>query len=232
MYISANAAEYIAGIGALMLTSPTYLPLPGLLLLTPRTLQGMGLRAVLTTACPHLPLLETADAAALPALLGQQRFRLLVFDATLPGLPAARLLEQVWARWPAQPVLVLAGARLPRPLGQLVARGAGALLSRRAEPAQVVAAIDRLLLAAAPLPLPAEAAPRPPAPLPGPSARELDVLRLVAQDLGNHAIAQRLYLSVRTVESHRRTLLQKAGARSVVGLVLTAVRRGWLSLNE
>jgi len=52
--------------------------------------------------------------------------------------------------------------------------------------------------------------PRPPAPA-GLSARELEVARLVAQGLTNKAIAAQLHLSVRTVESHVRHMLTKAG---------------------
>ena len=51
--------------------------------------------------------------------------------------------------------------------------------------------------------------PRPPAPA-GLSARELEVVRLVARGLPNKAIAAQLHLSVRTVESHVRHLLAKA----------------------
>jgi DNA-binding NarL/FixJ family response regulator len=43
------------------------------------------------------------------------------------------------------------------------------------------------------------------------SARELDVVRLVAEGLPNKAIAAELQLSVRTVESHVRHVLAKAG---------------------
>jgi DNA-binding NarL/FixJ family response regulator len=52
--------------------------------------------------------------------------------------------------------------------------------------------------------------PRAPAPA-GLSARELEVVRLVADGLANKAIATRLHLSVRTVESHVRHVLAKAG---------------------
>ena len=55
-------------------------------------------------------------------------------------------------------------------------------------------------------------APRPRAPAPaGLSARELEVVRLVADGLANKAIATQLHLSVRTVESHVRHVLAKAG---------------------
>jgi DNA-binding CsgD family transcriptional regulator len=52
--------------------------------------------------------------------------------------------------------------------------------------------------------------PRAPAPA-GLSARELEVVRLVAEGLANKAIATQLHLSVRTVESHVRHMLAKAG---------------------
>jgi DNA-binding CsgD family transcriptional regulator len=52
--------------------------------------------------------------------------------------------------------------------------------------------------------------PRPSAPA-GLSARELEVVRLVAEGLANKPIAAQLHLSVRTVESHVRHVLTKAG---------------------
>ena len=61
------------------------------------------------------------------------------------------------------------------------------------------------------------------------SARELEVLRLVVADHCNEEIANNLFISVRTVETHRRNLLQKAGARTLVGLVARAVREGWVA---
>ena len=61
------------------------------------------------------------------------------------------------------------------------------------------------------------------------SRRELQVLRLVMDDHCNEEIANHLCLSVRTVESHRRTLLQKAGTRTLVGLATRAMRAGWVA---
>jgi predicted ATPase/DNA-binding CsgD family transcriptional regulator len=55
--------------------------------------------------------------------------------------------------------------------------------------------------------------PRPAAPA-GVSARELEVVRLVADGLANKAIAAQLHLSVRTVESHVRHVLAKAGVNN------------------
>ena len=62
------------------------------------------------------------------------------------------------------------------------------------------------------------------------TARELDVLRLVAAGLTNKAIAQRLAISEHTVKFHMRTLLAKLQAASRTEAVSVAVRRGLLAL--
>jgi DNA-binding CsgD family transcriptional regulator len=56
----------------------------------------------------------------------------------------------------------------------------------------------------------------------GVTAREADVLRLVAEGLANKEIASRLYLSPRTIEKHVESLLRKVGARSRTQLVTLA----------
>lgn len=56
--------------------------------------------------------------------------------------------------------------------------------------------------------------------------RELEVLRLLCQEFTSKEIAEKLFISYRTVEGHRRSMQEKTGARNIVGLVLYAVERG------
>jgi DNA-binding NarL/FixJ family response regulator len=56
--------------------------------------------------------------------------------------------------------------------------------------------------------------------------REVDVLRLIANENPTHQIAQKLFISVPTVETHRRHLMQKLGVKSVVGMVKFAMKHG------
>ncbi|MBK8340586.1 MAG: response regulator transcription factor [Flavobacteriales bacterium] len=56
--------------------------------------------------------------------------------------------------------------------------------------------------------------------------RELDVLRLICQELTTTEIAGKLFLSPRTVEGHRNNILQKTGARNTAGLVVYAMSKG------
>ena len=65
------------------------------------------------------------------------------------------------------------------------------------------------------------------APAPGHlTARENDVLRLLAQGLSSREIAQRLDLSPRTVENHRASISRRTGLNSVAQLTLHAVKLG------
>ena len=55
------------------------------------------------------------------------------------------------------------------------------------------------------------------------SAREIEILKLIAQEFSNPEIAKQLFISVRTVESHRRNILDKLGVKNTAGLVRYAI---------
>ena len=63
------------------------------------------------------------------------------------------------------------------------------------------------------------------------SAREREVLQLLAEGRTGAEIAQRLSLSQKTVETYRARLVEKLGIRDVAGLVKFAIQRGLVSLD-
>lgn len=58
------------------------------------------------------------------------------------------------------------------------------------------------------------------------SVREREVLRLILQERTTSEIAETLFISVNTVETHRNHLMQKLGARNLAGLVRLAIEKG------
>lgn len=62
--------------------------------------------------------------------------------------------------------------------------------------------------------------------------RELEVLKLIVQEHTNQEIAEKLYISSRTVDAHRRNLLQKTGARNTAGLVKYAFQHNLISSDD
>lgn len=58
------------------------------------------------------------------------------------------------------------------------------------------------------------------------TSREVEILQLIAQELTNKEIADKLNISPRTVHSHRRNLMQKIGVKNTAGLVRFAIQNG------
>ena len=58
--------------------------------------------------------------------------------------------------------------------------------------------------------------------------REKEVLRLIAEEYTNQEIADKLFLSPRTIDTHRRNLLQKLNVKNTAGLVKVAIKCGLL----
>jgi DNA-binding NarL/FixJ family response regulator len=64
------------------------------------------------------------------------------------------------------------------------------------------------------------------------SAREREVLQLLAEGHTNKTVSERLHLSVKTVESHRGNIMRKVGAKTLADLVKFAIRSGVTSLED
>lgn len=54
--------------------------------------------------------------------------------------------------------------------------------------------------------------------------REVEIIRLIASEMTNQEIADKLNISLRTVDTHRRNLLQKLGVKNTAGLVRYAIQ--------
>lgn len=56
--------------------------------------------------------------------------------------------------------------------------------------------------------------------------REIEILRMIAEEKTNNEIAKELFISPRTVDTHRRNLLQKLAVKNTAGLVKFAIQNG------
>lgn len=62
--------------------------------------------------------------------------------------------------------------------------------------------------------------------------RELEVLKLICKQLTARDIAEKLFISDRTVEGHRNTLLSKTDSKNIAGLVIYALKNKLISLDD
>jgi DNA-binding NarL/FixJ family response regulator len=61
------------------------------------------------------------------------------------------------------------------------------------------------------------------------TARELEVLKLIAEGLTNGEISDKLFTSKRTIETHRQNIIAKTQAKNTAALIKLAVSRGLIS---
>lgn len=65
--------------------------------------------------------------------------------------------------------------------------------------------------------------------IPNLTRREQEVLEAISEELTTQEISEKLFISVKTVETHRMNLMSKLGARNSVGLIKTALKKGLIS---
>ena len=64
------------------------------------------------------------------------------------------------------------------------------------------------------------------------SQRELEILNLICKEFSSQEIADRLFISFHTVESHRANMMSKAGVKNTAGLVRWAVENDFLDKSD
>ena len=62
------------------------------------------------------------------------------------------------------------------------------------------------------------------------SVREIQVVELIVKELSNDEIASELKISKRTVESHRKNIFKKTQVKSIIGLVILAIKNNLVQI--
>jgi len=68
--------------------------------------------------------------------------------------------------------------------------------------------------------------------VPGFSERELEIIKLICQQKTAKEIAQILFVSEKTVDFHRQKIIEKMNVKNITGLVVYAIKKGLVNMNE
>ena len=152
----------------------------------------------------------------------------LVLDLNMPGGSSLEAIPLIREESPETQVVVLTMQEEPAFARQALGAGAAGYVLKEAADEELVEAIRNAAAGERYLNprLGARIASAPPGPPDDLSEREAEVLRLIALGHTNAEIAQQLYLSVRTVETHRAHIQQKLGLSTRAELVSYALERG------
>ena len=171
---------------------------------------------------------EAGDGLELLSLLETILAHLVILDLSMPRLRGIEAVREVKKRYPAVKVLVLTMYR--EYLHQALSAGAEGYLLKEDADRELFSAIDNIRQGRSYISprLREELADSEvlvPEPL---SARETEVLNLIAGGKSNRDIAEILFISVRTVEAHRATILSKLNLRNTADLVRYAIEKGFV----
>ena len=202
-----------------------------------------GLRALLESYDDIQVLAECGDGHECLRQVEHHQPDVLLLDLTMPGLNGLEAARRVPGLSPGTKILVLSMHAGPEYIAQALRAGVAGYLIKDAAVDELRVALSALAAGRAYLSpaisqtvlhgylrsgkAPVDAG----AELDQLTARQREVLQLVAEGHSTRDIAARLHLSVKTIESHRGQLMDRLGIHDVPGLVRLAIRAGLVSAD-
>jgi two-component system, NarL family, response regulator LiaR len=195
-----------------------------------------GLKTALEATGDIRVVAEAGDGISAEGVIRRERPNVAIVDIGLPGRDGVALTRAIKAEAPQTHVVILTMHELDEEVLAALSAGADAYCVKSSDPATVINAVRIvagggayfdpriahvvLRRLGAPSPKPSADSPLTP--------RELDVLRLIADGIGNQEIADRLYIGLGTVKGHIRDILEKLSAADRTQAAVNAMRRGFL----
>lgn len=184
---------------------------------------------------------EAADGRQAIDLAERIKPDIILMDTAMPGLNGIEATETIHKRLPRTKVLMLSGYGYEDRVSAALRAGASGYVLKSATADELLGAIMQVyhsntylsesLVASAQVRNSLNGNDRAGAPEPVLSPREREVLQLVAEGFGNRGIAERLFISIKTVEAHKEHIAQKLGVRGNAELIRYAIRKGLIQVE-
>jgi DNA-binding NarL/FixJ family response regulator len=194
-----------------------------------------GLRSLLQQIGGVTVVAEAGDGREALALAAECRPDVALMDLSMPGLNGLEAVRLLRRDHPAVRVLVLSMHATEDYVSQALHAGAGGYLVKDAAPLELERALravmrgERFLSSSVNADIVERTLQRLEQGQPAAAvltARQREILQLIAEGQGTKEIAFRLGLSVKTVETHRAQIMERLDIRDVAGLVRYALRQG------
>lgn len=207
--------------------------------------QGLKL---LLEAQPDIQIIgEARTGTEVLALVQQLAPQVIVMDISMPGMDGLKACQLIRRQHPETQVLMLTMHESEEYFLQALRMGAAGYVVKKAAPAELCAAVRATALGgtflypglakalvrayltkqpAEPASIEASSKAGQAPPLSVLTAREVEVLKLVAEGRTSQEIADQLVLSVKTVQAHRANIMEKLGLRDITHLVRFAIHHG------
>lgn len=170
---------------------------------------------------------HAGNADSCMAFLQQQRPDVILMDINLPDKSGIELCKEVKDKYPAVYIIGLSTFNQQSFIEKMMANGASGYVLKNATQNELMEAIETVVKGKQYLSFDAATSLRKPdnqSNIPVITRREKEVLELIAEGHTNNAIAQKLFISSTTVDTHRKNLLIKLGAKNTASLIRIATQ--------
>lgn len=170
---------------------------------------------------------HATNATSCLAFLQHQQPDVILMDINLPDKSGIDLCSEVKEKYPAIQILGLSTFNQQSFIEKMINNGASGYVIKNATQQELMEAIHTVVKGKVYLSFDAALALRKPdtqSNLPVITRREKEVLELIADGMTNNVIAQKLFISSTTVDTHRKNLLSKLGAKNTASLVRIAAQ--------
>jgi len=186
---------------------------------------------------------EAGDGEEAVRLASQLKPDMIIMDIAMPKLSGIEATRQIKELLPSAMVLVLTGYDDDEYIFSLLEIGAAGYLLKDVSGDELINAI-RSVYAGEPVLHPVvtrklmarfklqAAGLTEPHTLNLLSKREMEVLKIAAKGISNKSIGEALFISVRTVQAHMRSIFNKLGVGSRSEAMVYGLRRGWFTLED
>lgn len=160
-------------------------------------------------------------------------YDVILIDYQMPDISGAQTAETILKHQPKVKILALSNYDELPYVEKMIASGAKGYVLKNIEPSQLLSGIKTILenktfysneVASKLLDAASKGTVTQILEKHGLTKRELEVLRMIAQEMTNEEIAEKLFVGKRTVDTHRQNLLNKLHARNTVGLIKAAYK--------
>lgn len=190
-----------------------------------------GINALLLNNNQYEVVALTTHPKQILELIEQHRANILITDISMQELSGTQLCKLAKEAFPDLKVLALSMFGDKETITEMIEAGVDAYVLKNTGTNELLNALDKLVAGehyfsnevtiemmksiAQPKTLKSDVSPLTP--------RETEIVKLISNELNNHQIGEQLFISERTVETHRKNIFRKTNTKSVAGLIKYAI---------
>jgi len=191
-----------------------------------------GLRLLVQDHPSTLRVLETSSGEQALACVAQESIDLVLLDLSLPGIDGVQTSQKLLEDYPQLKIIVLTGSPVNSQIKPLIKSGVRAYLTKGCTSEEMHQAIDdvlsgrQYLSSHAALEMATLEDSEQPSPFSALTKREFEVVQLILEGKRNRQVAEALFISEKTVSTHRKNAKEKLGISTTTELVRLAMQHG------